>query len=177
MSFRNIIAKVFGDVPHGTTDADETQGGGPVKVGGQARTTNPASVGDADRVNFIADDVGRQVNYPYQVRDLITSGHASLTRSQEASVITGNSAAFLDLVYVSGQNTSDVAITVNLRYGSGNANHIDILEIPANDTAVKTYPTPYPQSEVDSGITAQLAASDASDSPVTITALAVQNID
>ena len=166
-----IIVK--GDVPSGT---DDTSLNAPIKVGGTARQTNPTAVRDGARVSASYDDLGRQVMTPYQVRDLISTGSATITRVAETAIISGVASTLLDLLHVSGANTSGVAIRVDLRYGTAGS-IIDSLVIPATSVAEKNYTIPYPMSEVAQAITAQTTQTgDISDSPVTITMVAVRNI-
>lgn len=138
--FKQVIAKIFGDVAHGTTDS-----GDPVKVGGVARTTNPAAVGDGDRVNTFHDDVGRSVTYPYQVRDLVATARLSITASGEQTLLSGAASTFRDLVRISGANQSTNAVTISIRSATG-AGIVHDFEIPANNTVEHSFLTPYPQN-------------------------------
>lgn len=163
--------QIRGSVPHGTNDADE-----PVKVGGVARQTNPAAVRDGTRVNAAFDDLGRQVMWPYQVRDLISTGSATLTRAQETAVIAAVAAAFVDVVTITGANTSGAAIRVDIRSGTGNG-VMDTLVIPATNVISKTYHVPLVANNLAAPWTAQVNdAGEISDSPVTITMIGVQNV-
>src|SRR5689334_19864379 len=72
-----------GNVAHDAADS-----GNPNKIGGQARTTNPAAVADADRVNFIADKLGKQV-VVNSIRDLKGIQKTTITSStSETTIIT-----------------------------------------------------------------------------------------
>lgn len=147
-----------------------------IESAGEARTTNPAAVLDGQEVKQRFDDLGRAVMTPYQVRDLISTGSATLARVSETTVISGVAATLLDLVYVTGSNTSSVAIRVDLRYGTAGA-VIDSMVVPATNVTEKQYRIPYPMSEVAQAITAQVnQGGEISDSPVTVTAIAVRNV-
>ena len=94
----------------------------------------------------------------------------------ETTVISAVASVYLDLIYVGGSNTSTNAIRVDLRYGTAGT-VIDTLVIPAGNVAEKKYSVPFPMNATAQPITAQVnQAGEISDSPVTITALAVQNI-
>jgi hypothetical protein len=162
--------KIVGNVAHDTADR-----GNPIKTGGVARTTNPTAVADGDRINASYDDVGRALTVPYQVRDLISTGVATLTRVTETTIISGVASVLLDLIYASGSNTSSVSRKVILKYGGVD---IDTMVIPATDTIIKSYPIPIPMSEVAQAISAQVVetSGEISDSPVSITAIAIRNV-
>lgn len=168
-----IKKQIEGDVEHGFADADTNK---PIKIGGRARQTNPTAVFDTERVEATFDDLGRQIVVPFQVRDLIATGSATLTRGTETSIIAGVASTLQDIVTVTGANTSGNAITVDIRFGTAGS-IIEKITIPATSSASKQYQVPIPMSEVAQAITGQTTGiSDQSDSPVTITILAVRNI-
>ena len=147
----------------------------PVKIG-VARTANPTAIADGNPINPAFDDLGRQVMTLHQVRDLISTGSATLTREAESAIIAGVASTLLDLIYVTGSNTSGAAISVDFRYGTGGS-IIDSMTIPATGISQKQYSIPIPMSEVAQAITAQTTQTgDISDSPITITMLAVRNV-
>lgn len=161
-----------GNRPHGDTDD-----GAPVKIGGVARTTNPTAVADADRVNASFDKIGRQINYPYTVRDLVSTGYSALTRITETAIITGVASTFLDVVSVTGANTTGVAATVDLRLGTASG-VIDTISIPANSVTTKQYAVPIPMPELAAAVTAQWTntTGEISDSPISVQMIAIRNI-
>lgn len=142
--------EVFGDTEHGRPD-----GGQPIKVGGVARRTNPTAVENGDRVDSFHDDVGRQVFWPYQVRDLIATARASITTSGEQTLLSGAASTFHDLVEVSGVNQSTNAVTVSIRDATGGG-VVRTLEIPANNTRPITFTVPVPQNVAADTWTAQV---------------------
>ena len=143
---------------------------------GITRTTNPLKKVDGQPAVPSFDYLGRQITYPYQIRGLISTGSANLSLIAETTIISGIASTLLDLVYVTGSNTSVNAIRVDLRYGT-NGSVIDSMVIPVGSTTEKQYRIPYPMSEVAQSITAKLnQAGEISDSPITITALAIQNV-
>ena len=169
MANQNLDAQeTQGNFPHGTTDA-----GNPVKVGGKARTANPTAVGDADRVDAFFDDVGRQVVYPYQVRDLTTTAYVSLINGTEATLLAGASGVFHDLVLVTGANTSTNAVLIDIRDTKA-SNIVLSLFIPAKDTKSMFFQAPIPQSEADSTWTVDMG--DDSNTTVDIFALFIKNV-
>lgn len=121
-------------------------GSAPVKGGGIARTTQPAAVADGDIVTSTHDKLGRQVTRNTQVRNLISTAYVSLTNGTETTLLAGVAGSYLDLMYLLGTNSSDVAVTVDVRaVTSGNIQ--TSLRIPANGTAGVALSTPIPQDE------------------------------
>jgi len=170
--------QIFGLDPERNIVGVRVDAGGFMRVGSTlavARTTNPTALADGTFTPLSADDVGRLLTTPYQVRDLISTGVATLTRTTETTVISGVASVLLDLVYVSGSNTSSVAHKVILKYGGVD---IDTMVIPATNTITKSYQIPIPMSEVAQAISAQVVetSGEISDSPVSITAIAVRNV-
>lgn len=137
---QNSSTVVVGDTLH---DAADT-GAAPVKVGGVAMITNPTVVADGDRVNFRADDIGRQLNRPIQVRDLIVTAYVSITSGTETTLLAASAGLYHDMIMIVGSNNSDAAVSVDIRAVSS-GNIINTLRIPANGTAGWTPPVPWPQ--------------------------------
>lgn len=158
-------------IPSGMLDS-----GNPTKIGGVARTTNPTAVDNTDRVSASFDDLGRQVTWPFQVRDLLTTGFATLTRGTETEVVAAVASTLTDIVTITGANTSSIAQNINIRVGTGGS-VVDSLTIPVTSSISKSYAVPLLSSEVAQAWTAQnTTQSDLSDSPVTITMVGMKNI-
>ena len=102
-----------GDILH---DAADNTGAGPVKVGGQARTTMPASVADADRANFITDKLGRQlvttVTREIQISAAAACDNTTTEQDLRAAQGTG---IFADLVGLWLTNTDIAGTEVQIR--------------------------------------------------------------
>ena len=126
-----------GNVAHGAGDL-----GNPVSMGLNARTGNPTSVGNDTRVRAIADDVGRQITYPYQVRDLFNTAYVSLTGGSVTDLIAGVSGVFLDLVQITAANDSGAAVTLTVYDDSA---VVMSMVVPANNTITQTFPVPIRQ--------------------------------
>ncbi len=144
---------------------------------GIARQTNRTPVNDGSNIEPSFDDLGRQLTRPYQVRDLISTGSAVLTRTSETTVLSAVAGAYLDLIVITGANTTGVAAQVDIR--SGTANGIaDSLTIPANSSQTKSFTIPYPATNLATPWTAQWSNStgEISDSPITITMLAAREV-
>ncbi len=71
-----------GDIASGATDS-----GNPVKIGAQARTTDITPVTSAQRVNLIADTLGKLVVLQGSVHDLQSNGTTNYTTTTAADVI------------------------------------------------------------------------------------------
>jgi hypothetical protein len=158
-----------GNVAHDGVDS-----GSPNKIGGQARTTNPTAVADADRVNFIADKLGKQV-VVNSIRDLKGVQKTTITSSTaETTIITSVASTFLDLYGLIIANTSATATSVTIKDATSGTTRA-IIRVPAGDTRgfMLTESAAIPQAAVTNNWTATCADSVAS---IEITALYVKNI-
>lgn len=131
---------------HGVADI----GSAPQKVGGIVMTANPTAEVGGDVSNFRADDIGRQLMRPVQVRDLTVTAYASFATGTEATLLAASAGSFHDLIYILASNNSTAAVGIDIRpVTAGNiAMH---LEIPANGTVGVAAPVPIPQSSSDTG--------------------------
>lgn len=146
-----------GDVAHDGGDS-----GNPVKIGFQARQTNPTAVADADRVNGIADDIGRQVVVMGQVRDLMTDQTTTITSStSETTILAAVASTFLDVTAIMVTNTSATDVNVDIRDTTGGSVRFTIA-VKAGTTAGAVLPRPIKQATVNTNWTAQCSASVAS---------------
>lgn len=145
-------------------------------IKGLSRQKGQIPVGESVITDIATDDLGRLITTPYQVRDLLFTANATLTRGTETTVLTGNGLHFYDIVTITGANTSGIAQNIDIRFGTAGT-VIDKLTIPVTSTANKQYAVPLSASEVDQSITAQnTTQSDLSDSPVSITITGLKNI-
>lgn len=158
--------QIVGQVEH---DAADT--GQPVKIGLQARTTNPTAVGDADRVNAVGDDLGRTVVWPYQVRDLINTAYVSITTGTVAALIAGVTDVFLDLVQISFSNSSGNAASVVL-----NNDSTTVQTFLVNPNATTNYTFPVPIRATSTGSAWNVDMADITGTTVTIQAQFIRNI-
>lgn len=78
-----------GDVAHDGADS-----GNPVKVGGQARSSEVTAVSNGDRANFITDLVGKQIVLPYANPENFLSGQTAgaMTGTSDTAVIAAQGA-------------------------------------------------------------------------------------
>lgn len=158
-----------GDVAHDAADS-----GNPVKIGGQARTTNPTAVADADRVNAIFDKLGKQITVG-AVRELKGVQKTTITSSTaETTIVTAVASTFCDLYGLVIANTSATACNVTIKDATGGTTRA-ILSVPAGDTRGFMLPvdSAIPQAAVNNNWTATCSASVAS---IEITAMYVKNI-
>ena len=161
-SITSVVAT--GAVLHDAAD----DGHAPVKLGGHAIQTNPAAVADGDIVRLTADDLGRQITRPVQVRDLIFTAYISLTGGTETTLLAASAGAYHDLIYIMGTNNSDAAVTCDIRSVTA-GNIMTSIRIPANGTAGVSLPVPLPQDATGNNWTADLP--DVSGTTVTLSAL------
>lgn len=143
----------------GTVAHDGADSGNPVKVGGQARTTNPTAVADADRVNFTADDLGRQVVVVGQVRDLITHAHTQIASSSSETTILAAGAAgvFHDLVQLVITNATATAVNVTIKDATAGTTRM-IIALAASGGVVIPFTRPLTQASAANNWTATLSS-------------------
>jgi|GEM_PF-1085838 len=146
----SLNAQTVGSVAHDGVDA-----GNPVKVGGQARQTNPTAVADADRVNAIFDDLGRLVVIMDQVRDLVNDQTTTISTTTETTIFTAVASVFNDLVMLTIANTSATATRIDFRDTTGGAVRFS-LYCPAGATIGFVPKVPIKQATVNTNWTAQL---------------------
>lgn len=130
--------------------------GNPVKIGGIARTTNPAAYADGDRSNIGTDKIGRILNRPIQVRDLIATAYVVLSTGTETTILTAGAGTYLDLITLKCSNSSSAAQSIDIRNTSA-GNIIDTIVIPAQSTIGYAMPVPYPQDATGNSWTADNA--------------------
>lgn len=159
----------------GNVDNDATDLGSPLKVGGQARTTNPTAVADGDRANFITDDVGRQI-ITGSIRDLKVAQVTTITAStSETTVVTaGASGVFHDVYAVIVTNTSSTATEVAFKDSTGGTTRFTI-SAPANDTRGFMLPESAGHNQATAANNWTATAAD-SVSSLLITVMAVKNV-
>lgn len=146
-----VTSSVVSTIAVGAVASDVADdGSAPIKTGGIARQANPTAVAAGDNVSFTADDLGRQINRPVQVRDLIATAYATLTNGTETTLLAATAGSFHDLIYVMGANSSDVAVAVDIRPVTA-GNVVMTLVVPASGTAGVSVPVPIPQSGSDTG--------------------------
>jgi hypothetical protein len=120
-----------------------------------ARQTNPTAASDATEVFASADDLGRTLMRPIQVRDLIATAYTSLTSGTETTLLAGAASTFHDLIYVMCANQSDVATFVDFRCGTAGT-VIMTVQVPAEGTAGVSLPVPHKMPEVAQAWTVDL---------------------
>lgn len=122
------ILKTSGSIAHDAADANN-----PVKVGGQARTTNPTAVADADRANFITDKVGKQiaVSAIRELKGIQTTTISSSTT--ETTIVTAVASTFCDIYRLVIANTSASACKVTIKDSTAGTTRY-VFNVPAGDT-------------------------------------------
>lgn len=171
-----VIASDQSAVPvtsSGSVAHDAADSGNPVKVGGQARTTNPTAVQDGDRSNFITDKLGKQVVVS-SVRDLKTVQQTTITNTTaETTIGTAVAATFLDLYSLVLTNTSATGTTVTIKDATAGTTRL-VIYVPANDTRgiALTESAAIPQAAVNNNWTATCGTAVTS---LEVTALFVRN--
>ncbi len=124
-----FTVQAAGDVASASADS-----GNPVKVGGQARTTNPAAVTDGQRVNAIFDKLGKQISVP-AIRVLKGTQHTTITSStaETTAVAAAGSGVFADVYRLVIANTSATGSSVTIKDATAGTTRY-VFWVPANDT-------------------------------------------
>jgi hypothetical protein len=164
-----LFVNAGSNIAHDDVDAQN-----PVKMGGQARTTNPTAVADADRSNFITDKLGKQVVVG-SIRDLKGNQVTTITAStSETTVVTAAASTFHDIYGIIVTNTSATATEVAFKDSTGGTTQFTV-SAPANDTRGFMLPESgaIKQSTVNNNWTATAADSVSS---LLITVLYVKNL-
>jgi hypothetical protein len=128
-----------GNVAHDAADS-----GNPVKIGAVARTSDPTAVASGDRVNLIADKIGRLVIAPNAIPENATSGATSdITNTTSTSVIAAQGAGiktYITSILVMNSHAT-VGTWVNITDGSGGTVLATGYAAPAGG-GWTLYPTP-----------------------------------
>ena len=159
----------IGNIAHDGVDA-----GNPLKIGAQARQTNPTAVADADRSNLITDDLGKLI-VAGSIRDLKGNQKTTITSStSETTIVTAVASTFLDLYGLVIANTSASACNVTIKDATSGTTRF-IFAVPAGETRGFMIPESgaHLQASVNNNWTATCSASVAS---IEITAMFVKNI-
>ena len=142
----------------GDVASDAADSGNPLKVGAQARTTNPTAVADADRVNLTADDLGRLLTRR-AARDLETHATKTLTSTAETSLLAaGGAGVFHDVTKLILTNTSSTAVRVDIRDVTAGTVLFGVFLAADGGGASLSFDVPLTQATADSAWTAQLSA-------------------
>lgn len=161
---------VVGDVERGQIDS-----GNAVKIGGIARTANPTAVNNGTRVGATYDKLGRQVTWPFQVRDLSATASATLSTGTAATLLSaGGSGVFHDLVHVTLANNSTVAGNTASVALLADGSIVKTVQIPNGDTVNLDFTFPLPQAQANTNWSVDME--DITGTTVTIDALFVKNI-
>lgn len=163
--------QIFGRDSTGTFRDVRTTSTGEVAQGFQARQTNPTAASDTAQAIAISDDVGRQVNWPYQVRDLAQTASVSLTTGTAATLVAaGGTGVFHDLMHISFANNSATASVQLLQ----DSTVMKTIQVPASNTLSLEFTYPIPQGTANTVWTADME--DITGTTVTIDALFIKNV-
>lgn len=158
-----------GNVAHDGVDA-----GNPIKIGGRANTSMPASVADGDRVNAQFSKTGIQITRG-SIREQQGNQQTTITASTaETTIITADATYFLDVYSIIVTNTSATATNVTIKDSTAGTTRV-VIAVPANDIRGFALPvdSAHKQATVNNNWT---ATSSASVSSLQITALFVKNL-
>ena len=133
----------------------------------------PTAVGDGDRVNVYADDLGRLVNQPFVPRDLIVHNTITITSSTSETTLlaAGDTGVFRDIVYLLFSNSSGTQTEVTIKDSTSGTTRLIVSLAASGGGASVALPVQLTQSSAANAWTATCADSVAS---VYITAIAVE---
>lgn len=149
-----VLTQVVGNTTHDAVDA-----GAPVKIGGIARTANPAAVANLDRVDAMFDDIGRQVVVLGQARDLLFSTGVTITSStaETAFVAAGAAGVFKDITDLIITNASTATpVGVEIASSSGGT-FFPTIFLAERGGAVLNFARPWNQATAAASWTARLS--------------------
>lgn len=147
-----VFAYSVGNIAHDGVDS-----GSPIKIGGKARQSNPATVSDGDRVDAMFDDAGKQVTILNGVRDVVAKGSATLTSTTETTLISAAGVGtFIDIITLIFTNSSSTPTRVEVRDATGGS-VILTVSLAGNGGAVINLPTPLPQTTANNNWTVKLS--------------------
>ena len=145
-----------------------------IGTGGIARTTNPAAVADGADATPSFDKVGRQLVWPFQVRDLIATASASLSTGTETTLLAAGAAGvFHDLLEITASNNSTVAQVVSIRDAT-TAGVVRTITAEPNKSVSMTFPVPVIQNTAAAIWTVDM--DDVTGTTITIDALFIKNV-
>ena len=130
-----VQAACAGDVAHDGADS-----GNPVKVGAKATSAEPAAVANDDRVNLIADLVGKLITLPYASPENFLSGTASATDTSDTAVLAAAGAGvrnYVTSIVVHNASSTDAYVTIK-----DGATARLVIPAPAKSGATHTLPVP-----------------------------------
>lgn len=133
-----------GNLAHDAVDA-----GNPIKIGAQARSSEATAVASADRVNLVADLVGKLIVLPYANPENFVSGAitTAMTGTTSTSLIAAPAAGlrnYITQITVSNSHAT-VGTDVIIQDGSGGTTLYTIPAAAVYGGAVVHFPTPLRQ--------------------------------
>jgi len=120
----------------------------------EVMTTNKTAKSDGADIRPKADDLGRQVMRPIQVRDLIATAYVSVSNGTETTLLAaGGAGVYHDLIMITATNNSTAATQLDIRATTG-GNIIHTMYLPASTGPVGFSPSvPWPQDNVNNNWT------------------------
>lgn len=111
----------------------------------------------------------------YNFRDITVTASTTLIRGTETTAMAGQAGLYLDVTSVNISNSSTNAIKVVLRAATGGGIE-ETFRVGADNTALRQFNVPHPQSEQGATWTAQITgAGEVSDSPIDVDIHAVKH--
>lgn len=140
----------------GTVASDGVDADNPVKIGGQARSSEITAVANADRVNAVFDLVGKQIVLPYANPENFVSGAitTAMTATTSTSLVAAPGAGlrnYITTLIVSNAHAT-VGTDVIIQDGSGGTTLLTIPAAAVYGGAVITLPTPLRQPTTNTAI-------------------------
>ena len=167
-------AEIHGKDSTGVIRVIRTDASGRMSAGAIARTTNPTAVADGADVSASFDKVGRQLVWPFQVRDLIATASALLSTGTETTLLAAGAAGvFHDLLEITASNNSTVAQVVSIRDATA-AGVVRTITAEANKSVSMRFPVPVIQNTAAAIWTVDM--DDVTGTTITIDAIFIKNV-
>jgi hypothetical protein len=130
--------RAIGDVAHDGVDA-----GNPLKMGAQARSTDPTAVASADRTNLIADLVGKLITLPYSIpENFIQGATASMTATSRTAVLAAAGAGVRNFVTTIVVMNSHASVGTEVVFEDGTTELFRVYVPPLTTLPPITFPVP-----------------------------------
>ena len=111
----------------------------------EVMTTNKTAKADGADIRPKADDLGRQLTRPIQVRDLIATAYVSIANGTETTLLAAAAGVYHDCIMITATNNSSVATQLDIRAVTA-GNIVHTMYLPATTGPVGWAPAvPWPQ--------------------------------
>lgn len=144
------------------------------RIKGVVNTNIPAAKALGEEIDVTADKYGRQVIWPYQIREFQSTAYVTLTGGGETTLLAGEAGVFNDLMLITAANESGAAQTIQIRASTGGG-IVGAVRVPADSTSGFSLSYPIIQNAVADTWTVQNAGTDVTNTTVKVSATFIKN--